>query len=99
MNLIVAASSSPAGIITASSTVLIAIGGIIATLTVFIPVLRTAKSTNAQVHDVHIVVNQQRTDMKNYQRALVKALVAAGIEVPEDQSLDDGTAEAADANS
>lgn len=35
---------------------------------------------------VHRIVNQQHTDMKNYQGALIRALEAKGIEVPIDQS-------------
>lgn len=39
-----------------------------------------------RVQSVHKIVNQQRTDMVQYQRALIFALKAAGIEVPVDQS-------------
>ena len=35
---------------------------------------------------VHTLVNQQHTDLKNYQAALIRALEAQGIEVPVDQS-------------
>jgi hypothetical protein len=62
-----------AGLIGASATLIVA-------FTVLLPMLR-------QVKQVHTIVNQQRTDQQNYNRALVNALVKAGIEVPEDQSL------------
>jgi hypothetical protein len=38
------------------------------------------------VPSVHKIVNQQRTDMLRYQRALIVALKAHGVEVPDDQS-------------
>jgi hypothetical protein len=66
-------------IVTAVAASLTAVGGVIVSITVLIPLLRTAKST-------HHIVNQQRTDLQNYQRALIRALKAGGIEVPEDQS-------------
>jgi hypothetical protein len=72
--------SSVAGIITAVGVCITAIGGLVATIGVFIPILRQTKAT-------HKIVNQQHTDMVRYQAALVKALTAAGIAVPEDQSL------------
>jgi hypothetical protein len=71
--------STFAGIITAIAASITALGGLIVVLTIFIPMLRTAKST-------HKIVNQGRTDMQNYQRALIRALKAGGIEIPEDQS-------------
>lgn len=39
-----------------------------------------------RVNVVHKIVNQQHTDMKNYQGALIRALEAKGITVPIDQS-------------
>lgn len=75
------ADSTLAGIITATATVLIALGGLVSALTLFIPILRNIKQ-------VHTIVNQQRTDMLKYQRTLKKLLEAHGIEVPEDQSID-----------
>lgn len=41
---------------------------------------------DAKIAEVHIIVNQQRTDTMNYQRALIAALNKHGIEVPTDQS-------------
>jgi hypothetical protein len=77
--------SSAAGIITASATVLIAVGGIISALTLFLPALRR---TEHKVDEVHMLVNQRFTDMERYQRALVKLLKDKGIAVPDDQSKD-----------
>ena len=75
--------SNLAGVITAFATVLIAIGGIITAVAVLIPILRTTRST-------HKIVNQQRTDMLNFQRALIRALTDHGIPIPVDQSAEDG---------
>lgn len=85
--MLVATGSSTAGIITASSALFIAVAGAITALTTLIPLLRRSKSTEAKVDEVHTIVNQQRTDMQNYNAALVRALSAAGIEVPVDQSV------------
>jgi hypothetical protein len=73
------AASSVAGIVTAFSAAVTAIGGVIVVLTVFIPMLRTTK-------EVKHIVNQQQTDLKNYQRALIDALKIAGVDIPVDQS-------------
>jgi hypothetical protein len=88
------AASSVAGIITATSTVLIAAGGVIAALTLFLPVLRGTKQNAKAIEEVkvasaeiHTIVNQQRTDMGNYNRALIRALQDQGIAVPIDQSV------------
>jgi hypothetical protein len=76
--------NSTAAIATACASVITAIGGIILALTVFIPMLRTARAT-------HTLVNQAHTDAQNYQFALIRAMRAAGVEVPIDQSHpDDG---------
>jgi hypothetical protein len=72
--------SSLAGIITAVASMITALGGLVLAFTVLIPLLRTARST-------HKIVNQQHTDLVNYKRALVRALEAAGITVPIDQSV------------
>ena len=51
---------------------------------------RVAKDTAgavAKLDQVHVMVNQQRTDMQRYQTALVSALSEAGIPIPVDQSL------------
>jgi Na+-transporting NADH:ubiquinone oxidoreductase subunit NqrF len=48
---------------------------------------RTTREVKEEVGKVHAIVNQHRTDMLNFQQALVQALVDHGIEVPIDQSL------------
>jgi UPF0716 family protein affecting phage T7 exclusion len=70
------------GVITAIATLTIAVGGVITALTVFLPMYRQTK-------EIHTIVNQQRTDMERYQRALVAALKQAGVSVPADQSITD----------
>ena len=69
-----------AGIVSAIAACITALGGIIVTLWIFIPSLRTARST-------HQIVNQQRTDLVNYSRALSRTLKEHGIDLPVDQSL------------
>jgi hypothetical protein len=69
-------------IITAIAACITALGGIIVTIFIFIPNLKTSRST-------HKIVNQQRTDMQNWNRALVRALKSANVEVPIDQSIDE----------
>jgi hypothetical protein len=71
--------SSWAGVITAIATVLTAAGGLVAAIRLLIPILHQTK-------EVHKIVNQQRTDMMRYQRALEHALKHAGIALPIDQS-------------
>lgn len=73
--------STLAGIITAAATVITACGGVILAISVLIPILR-------QTRQIHTIVNQQRTDMERYQRALVAVLKEHGIDVPIDQSID-----------
>lgn len=84
--------SSIAGIITATATVLTALGGLILALAVFLPTMRKtaaiAEASRVAIDEVHVMVNQQRTDMQRYQRALIAALHRAGVEVPVDQSVD-----------
>ena len=79
--------STFAGMITASATVFTALGGLILAISVLIPILRSTKDTNRKVDAVHVLVNQQHTDLLRYQRALVSALAAANVTVPLDQSL------------
>ncbi len=68
-----------AGTLTAFATVITALGGLFVAIKVLIP-------TKKQIVQVHDIVNQQRTDMLNYQRALENVLKLHGIEVPADQS-------------
>ena len=51
-------------------------------------VAASAELTNTKLEEVHKIVNQQRTDMLNYQAVLLDALRAAGVQVPQDASLD-----------
>ena len=81
------AQSTLAGIITASATVLTALGGVVLAISVLIPILRNSRTTMAQVGQVHTIVNQQRTDSQRYIIALTEALRKQGIEIPVDQSL------------
>jgi hypothetical protein len=75
------APASVPGIITAAGVTITALGGLVTALAVLLPLLRVSK-------DTHKIVNQQRTDMQRYQRALVAALHRAGVEVPVDQSVE-----------
>ena len=72
--------SSIAGIITAVTTTIIALGGLVTAIGVLLPILRGTRQ-------IHRIVNQQRTDMENFQRALIRALTDAGVPVPIDQSI------------
>lgn len=74
------AGSSIAGIVAAIASAITALAAAIGVLPALIKVLR-------QVKAVHVIVNQQRTDTLNYQRALIAALNKAGIDVPDDQSI------------
>ena len=61
-------------IITAAATLITALAG-------------AAVLIIAEVRKVHKIVNQQRTDMLKYQDHLVKTMRAAGLHVPDDESL------------
>jgi hypothetical protein len=77
------ATPSLPAIITAIAATITAVGGVIVSLTVLLPMFRTAKET-------HKIVNQAHTDSVNYQNALIRALKDAGIVVPIDQSQPNG---------
>jgi hypothetical protein len=79
--------SSTAQVVTAIATLVTAVGGIILAFSVLLPILRNSKDTRDQVGAVHVIVNQQRTDLQRYNAALLGALKKAGIEVPVDQSV------------
>jgi uncharacterized membrane protein YhiD involved in acid resistance len=76
--------STLAGIVTAFGTMFTAVALIITAVAGLI----RARRVERKVDTVHKIVNQQHTDLKNYQRALIAALTKAGIDVPEDQSVD-----------
>jgi hypothetical protein len=71
--------SSVAGVIGASAGVVSALALVFAALPALIKTLR-------EVRKVHVIVNQQHTDMANYQGALIRALEAAGVTVPINQA-------------
>jgi hypothetical protein len=77
--------SSLAGVISASAGVFTAIALVITAIGTLI----RSRKVESKVDQVHHIVNQQRTDMERYQRALVKTLKAHGIAVPDDQSVED----------
>jgi hypothetical protein len=88
------------GIITACGTVLLALTAFIAAVKGIIPLLRSAREVQQkigvvenQVKEVHVIVNQEKTNRENYQRALITALNRAGVDVPADQSLPEVPAE------
>lgn len=66
-------------IITATGTAITAVGGVVIAV--------MAKKTSVATQEVHTMVNQQRTDAKRYEITLIKAMKAAGIDIPDDQSL------------
>lgn len=70
-------------IINAIAVTVTAVGGIIVSLKVLIPLKRTGENT-------HKLVNQSHTDAINYQNALIRALKDKGIDVPIDQSAPNG---------
>ena len=78
------ASSTLAGVITAIGTVFTALALIITAVTGLI----RSRRTQEKIDEVHTIVNQQRTDMQRYIRAQSAVLVAHGIELPIDQSID-----------
>lgn len=63
---------SIAGMITAFATLVTAAGGFLLAIKVIMP--------------THKIVNQQRTDMINFQTVLINTLKEHGIKIPEDQS-------------
>lgn len=73
--------SSVVGVVTALATLITAVTALAAVLPTLFKLRRDVKA-------VHTIVNQQRTDMQRYERALIAALKAAGVEVPVDQSID-----------
>jgi ABC-type transporter MlaC component len=73
------------GIITAVGTLLTALALVINAITA----RRRDKRIENKVDTVHKIVNQERTDRMNYQRALIRALQDRGIEVPIDQSVEE----------
>lgn len=74
-------------------TAITGIGTMVALLLGGVAALITARRLERKVAEVqrtgdenHKMLNQDRTDMRNYQAALIRALEAKGITVPIDQS-------------
>jgi hypothetical protein len=76
------ATPSLPAIITAIAATITALGGLTVALTVLLPMWRQTKA-------IHTIVNQQQTDLRNYQRALIEALELHNVDVPPDQSRGD----------
>jgi hypothetical protein len=90
------ADSTAAGIISAFGTCITAGALVIGVLPAYLRARRETREMKAEIQAVkltgdqtHKIVNQQQTDLKNYNRALVAALQRAGISIPADQSLPD----------
>jgi Na+-transporting NADH:ubiquinone oxidoreductase subunit NqrF len=73
-------------IINATGTVFTAVALIITAFAA----LNRSRRVEGKIDQVHVIVNQQRTDAQNYNRALIAALHKAGVDVPADQSVDPG---------
>lgn len=74
-------------------TAITGVGTMVALLLGGVAALITARRLERKVTQVqktgdenHKMLNQDRTDMRNYQAALIRALEAKGITVPIDQS-------------
>lgn len=74
------------GVITAFASLFTAVSLVLVAMTAW----RKAQKVERKIDEVHVIVNQQRTDMERYQRALKQALTKAGVEIPTDQSQADG---------
>lgn len=85
------ANSSVAGLITAIGSLLTALAVLVTAVALLLSnrkVRVRVEQNSTKVDEVHVIVNQQRTDQKRYIKALTNALHAAGIEVPDDQSIE-----------
>jgi Na+-transporting NADH:ubiquinone oxidoreductase subunit NqrF len=78
--------STTAGVITATGTMFTAVALVITAVAALI----RSRRVEGKIDEVHVIVNQQRTDAQNYNRALIAALTSAGVAVPADQSVDPG---------
>jgi 3-oxoacyl-ACP reductase-like protein len=94
VSVIEATAVTPTGIITAASTLFIAITGLVAALTVFVPLLRKVKetvtkieATQTKVDEVKHLVDGHSTRQEQLIADLTAALVRADLPVPVDQSL------------
>lgn len=80
--------SSWAGIAGAVAGTVTALAALIGVLPALVKMRREQKINGEKIDSVHHIVNQQRTDMQNYQRALERALKDAGLPIPIDQSIE-----------
>jgi uncharacterized membrane protein len=77
-----------AAVITAISSALVAFSLLVTAMAgAFVMLWREIKANSKATEQVHVMVNQQRTDSMRYQQALRQALTDAGIPVPDDASL------------
>lgn len=74
--------SDMAGVISAVAAVFTAVALVITAVAGLMAARRAAR----KIDSVHAIVNQQQTDLRNYQAALIRALEDKGITVPVDQS-------------
>jgi hypothetical protein len=79
--------STAAGVVTAIAACITALALLVGALPLLVKAINESRKVRVTVDEVHTIVNQQRTDAANYNRALTAALNAAGVEVPVDQSL------------
>lgn len=75
-----------AGLVIAFFGMVTVIGGTWVTFRVFLPSYKKTLETSKQTIEIHQIVNQQRTDMRQYTEVLKRLLQAHDIEVPDDQS-------------
>lgn len=71
----------------AAVAAVIASAGSLITAVVGAYVVYTQRGVRREVKQVHRMVNQQRTDAARYTADLIAALQQHGIDVPDDQSL------------
>jgi sensor domain CHASE-containing protein len=74
--------SSITGIITATSTVVVALTGLVAAVKGLIPLLRESRKQTAAIAQVHTLVNNQLDRQLDRNEKLTRTLTAAGVAVP-----------------
>lgn len=74
----------------AVANVITALALLVGAIPLLIKALSDIRGVKKDIKTVHVIVNQQRTDMQRYQRALIAALEKHDIDVPIDQSIDPG---------
>jgi hypothetical protein len=77
-----------AAVITAISSAIVALSLLVTAMAgAFVLLWREIRANSKATEDVHVMVNQQRTDSMRYLQVLRQALTDAGIPVPDDASL------------